>query len=86
MVGHLLVVGGSRSYPGAVVLAVRAALRSGAGLVTAFVPERLAPEYAARHPPCSTTAACRGAGCDAGRYRQARVQERSRATGTQTCG
>lgn len=48
--GHLLVVGGSRSYPGAVVLAVRAALRSGTGLVTAFVPERLAPEYAARHP------------------------------------
>ena len=60
--GHLLVVGGSRSYPGAVVLAVRAALRSGAGLVTAFVPERLAPEYAARHPEamwvgCPETAA-----------------------------
>jgi NAD(P)H-hydrate epimerase len=48
--GHLLVVGGSRSYPGAVVLAVRAALRSGVGLVTACVPESLAPEYAARHP------------------------------------
>jgi len=48
--GHLLVAGGSHSYPGAVVLAVRAALRSGAGLVTAFVPERLAPDYAARHP------------------------------------
>ncbi|WP_246026500.1 NAD(P)H-hydrate dehydratase [Oleiharenicola lentus] len=48
--GHLLVVGGSRSYPGAVVLSVRAALRSGVGLVTAYVPERLAPEYAARHP------------------------------------
>ncbi len=48
--GHLFVVGGSGSYPGAVVLAVLAALRSGAGLVTAFVPERLAPEYAARHP------------------------------------
>lgn len=48
--GHLFIVGGSRSYPGAVVLAARAALRSGAGLVTAFVPEKLAPEYAARHP------------------------------------
>jgi NAD(P)H-hydrate epimerase len=48
--GHLFVVGGSHSYPGAVVLAVRAALRSGVGLVTAFVPERLVPEYAARHP------------------------------------
>lgn len=48
--GHLLVVGGSHSYPGAVVLAARAALRSGVGLVTAFVPEKFAPEYAARHP------------------------------------
>ncbi len=48
--GHLFVVGGSLSYPGAVVLAVRAALRSGVGLVTAFVPESLVPEYAARHP------------------------------------
>jgi hydroxyethylthiazole kinase-like uncharacterized protein yjeF len=48
--GHLFIIGGSRSYPGAVVLAVRAALRSGAGLVTAFVPASLAAEYAARHP------------------------------------
>jgi NAD(P)H-hydrate epimerase len=48
--GHVLIIGGSRSYPGAVMLAVRAALRSGAGLVTAFVPKTLAPEYAAAHP------------------------------------
>lgn len=48
--GHLLVVGGSGSYPGAILLAVRAALRSGAGLVTAFVPHGLVAEYAARHP------------------------------------
>jgi hydroxyethylthiazole kinase-like uncharacterized protein yjeF len=48
--GHILIIGGSRSYPGAVMLAVRAALRSGAGLVTAFVPATLAPEYAAAHP------------------------------------
>lgn len=48
--GHVAIVGGSRSYPGAVMLAVRAALRSGAGLVTAFVPKTLAPEYAAAHP------------------------------------
>ena len=41
--GHLFVVGGSRQYPGAVLMNVRAALRSGAGLVTAFVPESLAP-------------------------------------------
>jgi len=48
--GHLLVLGGSRSYPGAVMMTVLAALRSGAGLVTAFVPESLAPAFAARAP------------------------------------
>ncbi len=48
--GHLLVVGGSRSFPGAVLMTVLAALRSGAGLVTAFVPEVLVPAFAARAP------------------------------------
>ncbi len=48
--GHLCIVGGSHRYPGAVILAVRAALRSGAGLVTAFVPEELAPHGATQHP------------------------------------
>jgi ADP-dependent NAD(P)H-hydrate dehydratase / NAD(P)H-hydrate epimerase len=48
--GHLCVLGGSRSYPGAVLMTVLAALRSGAGLVTAFVPESLAPAFAARAP------------------------------------
>ena len=48
--GHLLVLGGSRSYPGAVLMNVLAALRSGVGLVTAFVPESLAAAYAARAP------------------------------------
>jgi NAD(P)H-hydrate epimerase len=48
--GHLVIVGGSRSYPGAVLMATLSALRSGAGLVTAFVPERLAPAFAARAP------------------------------------
>lgn len=48
--GHLLVLGGSRSYPGAVLMTVLAALRSGTGLVTAFVPESLAPAFAARAP------------------------------------
>lgn len=48
--GHLFVVGGSRSYPGAVLMSVSAALRAGAGLVTAFVPESLAPAFAARVP------------------------------------
>jgi NAD(P)H-hydrate epimerase len=48
--GHLFVVGGSQSYPGAVFMSVRAALRSGVGLVTAFVPESLVPAYAAQAP------------------------------------
>lgn len=48
--GHVFIVGGSRSYPGAVLMSVLAALRSGAGLVTAFVPESLAPAFAARAP------------------------------------
>ena len=37
--GHALLVGGSVGKAGAVVLAARAAVRSGAGLVTAMVPE-----------------------------------------------
>lgn len=48
--GHVLVVGGSRSYPGAALMAVRAALCGGAGLVTAAVPDFLVPEFAARIP------------------------------------
>lgn len=48
--GHVMLLGGSRSYPGAILMAVLAALRSGAGLVTAFVPESLAPGFAARAP------------------------------------
>jgi len=48
--GHVYIVGGSRSYPGAVLMSVLAALRSGAGLVTAFVPESLVPSFSARAP------------------------------------
>lgn len=48
--GHVLVVGGSRDFPGAILMSVLAALRSGAGLVTAFVPASLAPAFAARAP------------------------------------
>ena len=48
--GHLFVVAGLRSYPGAALMTVLAALRSGAGLVTAFVPESLVPAFAARAP------------------------------------
>lgn len=48
--GHLGVIGGSREFPGAVLMAVRAALRSGVGLLTAFVPESLVPAFAAAVP------------------------------------
>lgn len=48
--GHVFVVGGSRSFPGAVLMCVQAALMAGAGLLTAFVPESLAPAFAARCP------------------------------------
>lgn len=48
--GHLFVIGGSRSYPGAVMMTARAALQSGVGLLTAFVPESLVGSYAAQVP------------------------------------
>lgn len=48
--GHLVVVGGSLQYPGAVLMTVQAALRSGVGLLTACVPAPLVPEYAAKFP------------------------------------
>jgi len=58
--GQLAVVGGSRSYPGAVALAVAAALHSGVGNVTAFGPASIAAPLAARWPeamwmPCPET-------------------------------
>jgi hydroxyethylthiazole kinase-like uncharacterized protein yjeF len=43
MYGHPLVIAGSRGKSGAVLLASRAALRMGAGLVTAAVPESIQP-------------------------------------------
>ena len=48
--GHLFILGGSRSFPGAVLMSALAALKAGAGLVTVFVPESFAAAYAARVP------------------------------------
>jgi len=48
--GHVVIVGGSGNFPGAVLMTTLAALRSGAGLVTACVPEHLVPVFAARAP------------------------------------
>ena len=52
--GHPLIVAGSRGKSGAAVLASRGALRSGAGLVTAAIPESIAAIVAAGQPELMT--------------------------------
>ncbi|MEM8866784.1 MAG: NAD(P)H-hydrate dehydratase [Verrucomicrobiota bacterium] len=48
--GHLFVVGGSAFMPGALLMAVQAAVRSGVGLVTAFAPASVAATLSAQVP------------------------------------
>lgn len=48
--GHVLLVGGSMGYTGAIGLAARAALRSGVGLVTVLTPASVADAIAAGCP------------------------------------
>jgi len=52
--GHVLVVGGGRGKSGAPAMASLAALRAGAGLVTAAVPESILPSVAAIAPELMT--------------------------------
>ncbi len=52
--GHVLVVGGSVGRSGAPAMAALAALRAGAGLVTASVPEPVVPQVAAVAPELMT--------------------------------
>lgn len=54
MFGKLLLIGGSLGFSGAMALAGRAALRSGAGLVRLAVPRSILPIVAALEP-CYTT-------------------------------
>ncbi|MFJ7726741.1 NAD(P)H-hydrate dehydratase [Neobacillus sp. NPDC097160] len=48
--GHALVIGGSRSFVGAPIFSAKAALHTGAGLVTLAVPESIYPMAAAQNP------------------------------------
>ena len=48
--GHVLVLGGSMSYVGAPIFSAKAALHTGAGLVTLGVPEGIYPMAASRLP------------------------------------
>ncbi|GHI00187.1 NAD(P)H-hydrate dehydratase [Neobacillus kokaensis] len=48
--GHTLVLGGSRHFVGAPIFAAKAALHSGAGLVTLAIPESIYPMAAAQSP------------------------------------
>ncbi|MGC2637262.1 MAG: NAD(P)H-hydrate dehydratase [Acidobacteriaceae bacterium] len=59
--GHVLVVAGSRGKSGAPAMASLAALRAGAGLVTAAVPESILPLVAAITPELMTTPLDEGA-------------------------
>ncbi len=54
MYGHVLVVAGGRGKSGAPAMASLAALRAGAGLVTAAVPESILPAVAAIAPELMT--------------------------------
>ena len=48
--GHALIIGGSRSFVGAPIFSAKAALHSGAGLVTLAIPESIYPMAAAQNP------------------------------------
>lgn len=48
--GHLLIIAGARGYAGAAILAARAALRSGVGLVSVLTPRGIRAEVAAAVP------------------------------------
>ncbi|MGJ3244369.1 MAG: NAD(P)H-hydrate dehydratase [Opitutales bacterium] len=48
--GHLFILAGSRTMPGALLMAAEAAAQSGVGLITLFAPESIAPAFASVLP------------------------------------
>ncbi len=48
--GHVLILGGSRNFVGAPIFSAKAALHSGAGLITLGIPETIYPIAAAQNP------------------------------------
>lgn len=48
--GHLFILSGSRNYPGALMMSVKSAIKSGVGLITVFAPESLVASFAAEAP------------------------------------
>lgn len=48
--GHLFILAGSRGMPGALIMSVRSALKSGVGLVTVCAPESIVPAVSALIP------------------------------------
>jgi len=48
--GHVFIVGGSAFMPGALLMSVQAAVRSGVGLITAFAPASIAAALSAQVP------------------------------------
>ncbi len=66
MFGHPLIVAGSRGKSGAAILASRAALRTGAGLVTAASPESVQPIVASAQAELMTEAVAEREGHFAG--------------------
>lgn len=48
--GHLYILSGSRNYPGALMMSVKSAIKSGVGLITVFAPQSLVASFAAEAP------------------------------------
>lgn len=84
--GHALVIGGSRGMAGSISLTTRAALQTGAGLVTQAVPDRIVDSVAVLNP-CAMTLPL--AEDEAGRILDAaywQVAERWSKTTAAACG